>query len=989
MSCPLCGFVESKRSDAHCGGCGTVLRRLTVAPEELIIYEPPGGTGEAPIRVDAVGISPVTARLETGEGLELQAPVESQNRLRSIRHGQDPLQLGLSLTKQFKPGSPIQCILTYEPAGRHVISVSVESAPLFRILPQSDALTLVASEDPDENTTVLELRENEEESDGQARKTYELQMRSTHVGGALRITSFKGEGDTPGCLLAAVGQAPWELPAGAGFRFAAEIPKGNAGEAQAVQFSLLIEADGLAPWRHSVVLRRKPLPRIELAKTDNWAGFMQRGVVRGIGSTYEARLPIVNHGPVPCRVTSMGCDAEFVEVLHRSDLVLPARTAGTPAKHQNVKLRLRPDAHDGAPGTVELRFTVSYVTDDERRESGDALLVTNIRFREAVDLPGALCVDFGTTNTCVAVPYDSNTWPEADEKEIMHVDADGQRIPVWISSIYVDDEERNRPGPFNYQEFPTMVKFLNHQQVEDGDWERGTRFGHSVRQTRSRGQLKDILATAAFFKSQLWQNHKLWPLDYQLTNLKEYSAEQLTELFFKGLVSFVQRTLGCKVAQLYLTHPAARVFDNEARTKLVEAAARGAGISSTRVRCCLTEPGAFAFWRLYELRKKLAEREHRIIGILDIGGGTTDITLLKAEKTQGDLVYKILYSGGLGLAGEEMTYQLTRFLIGEALRSRDLPQQLKEAYAAFRLPDSLGKAQHSMSGWGGEWRETFGTNWTNAERFKTATYSQSAEDDPPKPLEHTVFIRDPVEEKPVPVPLKLPRSAVDQVFKPMLDEMFGQLKTQLAELAVQGHIDGPTLDQLILAGNGSRLPLVQQMARAEFPGEGRVTQHGGRAKMGVVFGAALHYLYTTYGASQVREDKSTASALEYSIGVPHGFGFKTLLERGVDLTRAVSPTFPLFVTRFNPVLRLYEDSTPGNGNLASKHLLANIELDEMWDEPSDMTDKNVEINLVLKDRKLFARVKVVSNKSEGKPLVVECASFDGASWTPKTGTSRA
>jgi molecular chaperone DnaK (HSP70) len=979
MNCASCGYIKSKFLDVYCPACGLTLRKVEVTPDGPVsAYLPPRGTGECSCEVRCVGTEAVEVQVKTEGAFSLLEPTETTNQLRKLSPNLPPVTIRLKIAADALAGNIGVCKLLHQPQQAINVPIVCEPAPDFRVVAISQKLQIVPEQA--EEGSLYEISELGGEDAG-PRHSFRFELRGTHAVRPLSVSSFDAQCTPSTVELVPDGDFPVSLLPGRTIPFTVSILSSAVKSGQErFRAELSLKADGVKLWSHKLVLEIRPVPRIEIARTDDWGAFVARGIVRGIGATYEARVPLINRGGAPCRVVSVDCDSKAVEVLTTKELQLPAfdKTASD-ATQEHVRVKFRPDDYPGEAGVIKPVFKLNYVTDNERHDRGQTLLTASIKLTDAEPLNGAVCVDFGTTNTCVAV-HCSEGLGEVNEDETMKVDVgNGVIIKVWLVPIRASEDADRGDSRFNFQEFPTMMSFRSHRLVSQGKWEKGLRFGHLVRELRN-SRLRQLLATAAFFKSQLWQENKQWPLDEESNDIAPYDAEQLTELFFKGLTSFIQRSLGRRITQLYLTHPAAGVFHGRAKDRLVRAAAQGSGLPEGKVACSLTEPAAFAFWQLFELKATLGPSEERVLGILDIGGGTTDITVLKAWKEGGDLVYRILYSGGVGVGGEEMTYQLTKKTIEEALRSKAVDDRVKQAYAGFRLPEKLGQAQHAMATWRSEWRDTFGTNWTNAERFKTREYATASLEKDPKPLEHVVIVRDLDSGSNVRAKLKLPRGVVDGFFRRDLEQIFGQLRTQLKTLAEEGDIPGAMLDQLILAGNGSRLALVREMASKEFPGENRVVQHTGRAKMGVAFGAALHYLYTTGGARDIRLDESHASELQFGIGIRHGFGFRTLMQRGASTTDSVSKPVNLSVARIQPILTLYEDITPGNQDVGAKRELTTIELEQLWADPRDSSDKDLELVLVAQEQELLLRLTVRQRKGNPVELTVCCARFEDGEW---------
>jgi molecular chaperone DnaK (HSP70) len=130
--------------------------------------------------------------------------------------------------------------------------------------------------------------------------------------------------------------------------------------------------------------------------------------------------------------------------------------------------------------------------------------------------------------------------------------------------------------------------------------------------------------------------------------------------------------------QVVLTIPAS--FDEGARALTLQAA-RMAGLPSLRL---LEEPQAALYDWLYRHRPALAQElaEARLVLVADVGGGTTDFTLVKVEMAGGaPQLTRIGVGNHLILGGDNMDLALAH-LAEQALGAGDAPQRLSAARLA-------------------------------------------------------------------------------------------------------------------------------------------------------------------------------------------------------------------------------------------------------------------------------------------------------------------
>jgi molecular chaperone DnaK (HSP70) len=160
--------------------------------------------------------------------------------------------------------------------------------------------------------------------------------------------------------------------------------------------------------------------------------------------------------------------------------------------------------------------------------------------------------------------------------------------------------------------------------------------------------------------------------------------------------------------ELVLTVPAS--FDEAARTLTLEAAKR-AGLPSVRL---LEEPQA-ALYDFIDRRRDNLEAELgqvRLVLVLDVGGGTTDLTLVRVELRESGLrLTRIAVGDHLMLGGDNMDHALARLceaqLAGDAAQARlpaarfaQLIQQCRRAKQQLLAAESVEQLNITLLGGG-------------------------------------------------------------------------------------------------------------------------------------------------------------------------------------------------------------------------------------------------------------------------------------------------
>lgn len=130
---------------------------------------------------------------------------------------------------------------------------------------------------------------------------------------------------------------------------------------------------------------------------------------------------------------------------------------------------------------------------------------------------------------------------------------------------------------------------------------------------------------------------------------KEMSPEELSSIILIYLKDMAEKYLGCTVSDAVITVPA---YFNDAQRQATKIAGINAGLNVLRI---INEPTAAAI--AYGIDK--ISNDKRIIIVIDLGGGTTDISLLSLEEG----VFEVLAtSGDTNLGGEDIDNILVSYI---------------------------------------------------------------------------------------------------------------------------------------------------------------------------------------------------------------------------------------------------------------------------------------------------------------------------------------
>jgi len=265
---------------------------------------------------------------------------------------------------------------------------------------------------------------------------------------------------------------------------------------------------------------------------------------------------------------------------------------------------------------------------------------------------------------------------------------------------------------------------------------------------------------------------------------KEYSPPEISAMILQKLKADAEAYLGEKVADAVITVPA---YFNDAQRQATKDAGTIAGLNVLRI---INEPTAASL--AYGLDKKGEET----IAVYDLGGGTFDISIL--EIGEGTFQVKST-SGDTHLGGDDLDQRLMDWLCDEFKRDQGIDLR-QDRMALQRLKEAAEKAKIELS--------TVTQTEINLP-FITADASG------PKHLNIT-----------------LTRSKLEQLVMDLVEKTLEPCRQALADA-------GKTtsqIDEVILVGGQTRMPLVQEKVKQFF---GREPHKGVNPDEVVAVGAAI------------------------------------------------------------------------------------------------------------------------------------------------------
>ncbi|WP_286788091.1 MULTISPECIES: molecular chaperone DnaK [unclassified Pseudomonas] len=270
---------------------------------------------------------------------------------------------------------------------------------------------------------------------------------------------------------------------------------------------------------------------------------------------------------------------------------------------------------------------------------------------------------------------------------------------------------------------------------------------------------------------------------------QKMAPPQISAEVLKKMKKTAEDYLGETVSEAVITVPA---YFNDSQRQATKDAGRIAGLDVKRI---INEPTAAAL--AYGLDK--AKGDHTVI-VYDLGGGTFDVSVIEIAEVDGEHQFEVLATNGdTFLGGEDFDIRLIDYLVDEFKKESGI--NLKgDPLAMQRLKEAAEKAKIELS---------------SAQQTDVNLPYITADATGPKHLN-----------------VKISRAKLESLVEDLVERTIEPCRTALKDAG----IDVSSIDEVILVGGQTRMPLVQKRVAEFFGKEARKDVNPDEA---VAIGAAI------------------------------------------------------------------------------------------------------------------------------------------------------
>ena len=272
-------------------------------------------------------------------------------------------------------------------------------------------------------------------------------------------------------------------------------------------------------------------------------------------------------------------------------------------------------------------------------------------------------------------------------------------------------------------------------------------------------------------------------------NEEQLAPPQISAEILKKMKKTAEEYLGEDISEAVITVPA---YFNDSQRQATKDAGKIAGLDVKRI---INEPTAAAL--AYGLDKNRGDAK---IAVYDLGGGTFDVSIIEIAEVDGEHQFEVLSTNGdTFLGGEDFDLKIIDFLADEFKKENSVDLH-NDPLALQRLKEAAEKAKIELS---------------NSQQTEINLPYITADQSGPK---HLV--------------LKLTRSKLESLVGDLVSRTIDPCRVALkdADLSIDD------IDDVILVGGQTRMPLVQEQVKGFFKKEARRDMNPDEA---VAMGAAI------------------------------------------------------------------------------------------------------------------------------------------------------
>ncbi|XP_030974891.1 heat shock cognate 70 kDa protein 2-like [Quercus lobata] len=372
-----------------------------------------------------------------------------------------------------------------------------------------------------------------------------------------------------------------------------------------------------------------------------------------------------------------------------------------------------------------------------------------------------------------------------------------------------------------------------------------------------------------FNDSSVQNDMKLWPFkvisspgdkpEIEVNDgKKQFSAEQISSMVLKKMIGTAEAYLGTTVKNAVVTVPA---YFNDSQRQATKDAGFIAGLDDVSI---IDEPTAAA--SAYGFDKMATSTVSKNVLIFDLGGGTFDVSLLTIRK--GNFEVKAAASD-THLGGEDFDNRMVNFFVNEFKRkNEDISGNPK---ALSRLRTACERAKRELS-------------------FTTST---------------TIGIdslHDGVHFK-----LEISRAK----FEELNMDLFKKCMEPVEKCLKVAKMDKSTVDDVVLVGGSTRIPMVQQLLRDFF--NGKELCRSVHPEEAVAYGAAIQAASLTQKGREEVQDLLLSDVTPWSLRLETAKGVTTVsIPRNASIHTKVSTVLTYPNNQHGVFFQVYEGESTGS-----------------------------------------------------------------------------